>query len=78
MEEFQITPGGHSGFFHGSLFDNAMVRFGIGHVDGLIEQRFIRNDACHLDTARGRYDYPGLGIINAHRQFFGGKPAEDH
>ena len=44
----------------------------------LIEQRFIGNDAGHLDAAGSRNDDFGFGIIDAHGQFLGRKSAEHH
>ena len=74
----QIPPFCHDGFLHGPLLDNTAIRFEIGHVDRLVKKRLVGNDACHLDTAGSGHDRFGFGIIDAHRQFIGGKSAKDH
>jgi hypothetical protein len=42
-----------------------------------MEQRLIRHCAVHFDAAGSGNDQLRLSIINARRQFFGGKASED-
>ena len=74
----QIPPVYHRGGFHGPLFDNTIVRFGVGHLDGLIKQRFVGDNPFDFDTTGSGHNRLGLGIVDAHRQFFGRKPAKNH
>ena len=57
---------------------NAKIGFVRGHVKRAVQQRFVMDDAVGLDPARGGDDRFGLAVVNAHRQFIGGKTAEHH
>jgi hypothetical protein len=65
-------------FSMGPLQDDALSGLELGHVDGFVQQRLVGDDLFDLDAAGGADDGLGLGVVDAHRQFLGGEPAEDH
>ncbi len=62
----------------GTLENDVSRRFCNGHLDRLIEQRFVRYHPLRLDTARGGNDQFRFGIINARCQLVRGETSEDH
>jgi hypothetical protein len=61
-----------------ALQDDAGVRLGRRHVDGLVEQRLVGDDAAGLEAAGGRHDELRLGIVDARGKLARREAAEHH
>ncbi len=70
----------HTRRFLGALKNNAFPRpvFRLGYLDGLVQQRFIRNHPGHFDSAGGRNNHFRFGVVDPDGQLIGGKTTENH
>src|SRR5256886_15724946 len=71
-----VAPDNHGGPFLRPLKNDAATRLHRGELDRLVEQRLVRNDAIHLDAARGGDDHRRLCVTDARRELVRGEAPE--
>ena len=73
----EVAAGNEGGRRLRPLHDHAALRLVAGHVNGLVEQRFVVHDLARLDPAGGREDEPRLRMVDARGQLGSGEAAVD-
>ena len=73
-----VATGNQCCGFHGTLQDDAGLRFFNSHINGAIQQGFIGNHSFDFNAAGGSNNHLGFGIVDTGRQLVSRKSAKNH